>query len=596
MWPRRNPLQGTETWFSIVLYAFALLSQPVDAGIFGVIIPTLGYDVVSVQESPVQIGDLTVVMEGSALSVGIIQKTANIPSAGLSGILYDMGYACQSEFDPSTTLPTPNLYGLPKVALIQRGGPGNTTCTFRDKMLVALGDGAIAAIIYNSIGQGTIDGATAETGPSDSVIPIPGLVVSHESGVKLKSLLPQTNITNATDPSSYNRVRVSMGLNQQMPIVWEFVLIVVVVLLGVSFLVSVVLHCRLYSLRQRYRAEAIARGGDILPNGTIRIKNTLEKAALDEFPIRIFGQSGTITPTTLNTGAGPSRASMSLSVSTLTEQLEKVDKEVNSKNDDTTVDLPGYTGDINTIDNSDTLPKGLSRKNSISGQSVRSATAIVAAEALYAGAAPGALPQHEIINDTCAICIEDFSDGEEIRKLPCHHEFHYECIDPWLTQKSSTCPLCKYECMRPSIEPVQENGETPASESQGIPRPRDRLMEFIMGSEWVAARKQGQHNGTSWVDRVGYFFGKTWDRICGRPPRPPPGPTASPLQSGSAPLPMPPQMDESGDMPMQSITSSGFGAMPANRQTQGRHNTLPVVVSIEPMYEYPLPPLPRPVL
>jgi len=93
MWPRRNPLQGTETWFSIVLYAFALLSQPVDAGIFGVIIPTLGYDVVSVQESPVQIGDLTVVMEGSALSVGIIQKTANIPSAGLSSTCFPIGYS-----------------------------------------------------------------------------------------------------------------------------------------------------------------------------------------------------------------------------------------------------------------------------------------------------------------------------------------------------------------------------------------------------------------------------------------------------------------------------------------------------------------------
>ncbi|KAF8101082.1 hypothetical protein N665_0210s0017 [Sinapis alba] len=43
----------------------------------------------------------------------------------------------------------------------------------------------------------------------------------------------------------------------------------------------------------------------------------------------------------------------------------------------------------------------------------------------------------------CAICLTEFSDGEEIRILPlCNHSFHVACIDKWLTSRSS-CPSCR---------------------------------------------------------------------------------------------------------------------------------------------------------
>jgi hypothetical protein len=45
--------------------------------------------------------------------------------------------------------------------------------------------------------------------------------------------------------------------------------------------------------------------------------------------------------------------------------------------------------------------------------------------------------------DSCVICLEDFENGDEVKVLPCGHEFHRDCIQPWLLKKSSLCPICK---------------------------------------------------------------------------------------------------------------------------------------------------------
>jgi hypothetical protein len=43
--------------------------------------------------------------------------------------------------------------------------------------------------------------------------------------------------------------------------------------------------------------------------------------------------------------------------------------------------------------------------------------------------------------NTCSICMEEYQVDERIRILPCNHEFHKECIDFWLSEKSTKCPL-----------------------------------------------------------------------------------------------------------------------------------------------------------
>jgi len=43
---------------------------------------------------------------------------------------------------------------------------------------------------------------------------------------------------------------------------------------------------------------------------------------------------------------------------------------------------------------------------------------------------------------TCPVCLEDFADGDRVRRVGCHHLFHTDCIDPWL-RKHPACPVCR---------------------------------------------------------------------------------------------------------------------------------------------------------
>ncbi|TFK21960.1 hypothetical protein FA15DRAFT_54519 [Coprinopsis marcescibilis] len=49
--------------------------------------------------------------------------------------------------------------------------------------------------------------------------------------------------------------------------------------------------------------------------------------------------------------------------------------------------------------------------------------------------------------ETCPICIVDFEEGDDIRVLPCEgkHCFHQTCVDPWLLELSSSCPICRHD-------------------------------------------------------------------------------------------------------------------------------------------------------
>jgi len=47
------------------------------------------------------------------------------------------------------------------------------------------------------------------------------------------------------------------------------------------------------------------------------------------------------------------------------------------------------------------------------------------------------------VDNECSICIDNFSEGQEVIKLPCNHIFHLNCIKSHLTNYNNKCPLCR---------------------------------------------------------------------------------------------------------------------------------------------------------
>ena len=69
--------------------------------------------------------------------------------------------------------------------------------------------------------------------------------------------------------------------------------------------------------------------------------------------------------------------------------------------------------------------------------------------------------------DNCAICIELLEDDDEVRGLTCGHCYHQTCIDPWLTQRRASCPLCKADYYIPKPSLTQTPSE--ATETTTVP-------------------------------------------------------------------------------------------------------------------------------
>ncbi|KAH6610163.1 ring finger domain-containing [Trichoderma cornu-damae] len=92
-----------------------------------------------------------------------------------------------------------------------------------------------------------------------------------------------------------------------------------------------------------------------------------------------------------------------------------------------------------------------------------------AAAAAAAGSHVAAEASHNPVGNVgCSICTEDFTEGEDMRVLPCNHQFHPNCIDPWLINISGTCPLCRLD-LRPE---ASEQNDTAASDmNSALPPP-----------------------------------------------------------------------------------------------------------------------------
>ncbi|KAI5416037.1 uncharacterized protein LOC127073450 isoform X1 [Lathyrus oleraceus] len=55
--------------------------------------------------------------------------------------------------------------------------------------------------------------------------------------------------------------------------------------------------------------------------------------------------------------------------------------------------------------------------------------------------------------EQCYICLAEYEDGDQIRVLPCKHEYHMSCVDKWLKEIHGVCPLCRGHVCGGSTEP-----------------------------------------------------------------------------------------------------------------------------------------------
>jgi hypothetical protein len=83
----------------------------------------------------------------------------------------------------------------------------------------------------------------------------------------------------------------------------------------------------------------------------------------------------------------------------------------------------------------------------------------------------------------CAICLDEFEDKEKVRVLPCRHEFHEKCLVPWLTERHSSCPLCKFDVLEHIIS--KERDQTEVSTTN------DTNNDAVLASIWRQLRLLG---------------------------------------------------------------------------------------------------------
>lgn len=48
-----------------------------------------------------------------------------------------------------------------------------------------------------------------------------------------------------------------------------------------------------------------------------------------------------------------------------------------------------------------------------------------------------------LAGEECAVCLDEFATGSEVRRMPCSHIYHQDCIVLWLGT-SNLCPMCRY--------------------------------------------------------------------------------------------------------------------------------------------------------
>ncbi|KAF9501495.1 hypothetical protein BDN71DRAFT_1501208 [Pleurotus eryngii] len=211
----------------------------------------------------------------------------------------------------------------------------------------------------------------------------------------------------------------------------------------------------------------------------------LTRAMLDTFPVVKFGSSqGTGTDREGGSGAGKdveaSFANAPPGEGNIPTEIKLADLSREPKQS-SIVALGGQTssnpaslnveGEQVASDVVAVVPRRASDSSGRTSDAEPSARPNSAPAAASASSAPVRRPSQRTIvepesmgRETCPICIVDFEEGDDLRVLPCegNHRFHQQCVDPWLLELSSSCPICRQDFLALETILSGESEETSA--------------------------------------------------------------------------------------------------------------------------------------
>ncbi|KAG9188539.1 hypothetical protein G6011_02462 [Alternaria panax] len=213
------------------------------------------------------------------------------------------------------------------------------------------------------------------------------------------------------DSTDYVRLwaTVSTDSGGQLPSLWVFLVIVLAILLVAVSITSLVMHMIQRRRRNDLRQRVLNGQVDLEALGVKRL--TVSQQVLDKLPIHTY--------------TAPDAAAAS----------NEPEKAIAPQAPNQALDIPHAAVDA------ETGYKGpqLSRHSSAPTIPTVSTSGISASWS----------------QPTCPICMDDFEVNEtQVRELPCHHIFHPECIDTFLLNHSSLCPMCKQTVLPRGICPV----------------------------------------------------------------------------------------------------------------------------------------------